>query len=122
MNTSNPQLSEIEAVSSPVVHVGEAPLSVPQRQAMEWLMNGGSVGEAAQYAGVTRQTVSRWMHEDPDFSALFAYWQEQVKATNRARLTALTESAMDTVADAIRNHKDVRAALALLKGAGVLAR
>jgi DNA-binding MarR family transcriptional regulator len=103
-----------------VVHVGEVPLSGPQRQAMEWLMQGGSVSEAAQYAGVSRQTVSRWIHEDPDFSALLELWQDQVKCTNKARLVSLTEAALDTVSDAIRNHRDVKAAIAILKGAGVL--
>jgi alkanesulfonate monooxygenase SsuD/methylene tetrahydromethanopterin reductase-like flavin-dependent oxidoreductase (luciferase family) len=103
-----------------VVHAGEVPLSGPQRQAMEWLMQGGSIVEAAQYAGVTRQTVSRWIHEDPDFATLFEHWQEQVKSINKARLVSLTEAAMDTVSDAIRNHRDVKAALTILKGAGVL--
>jgi hypothetical protein len=122
MNTSNTQLSELGSETNAVIHAGEVPLSGPQRQAMEWLMNGGSVSEAAQYAGVARQTVSRWIHEDPDFSALFSYWQEQVKATSNARLVALSEIAIDTVADAIRSRKDVRAAMALLKGTGMLAK
>jgi hypothetical protein len=121
MNTTTP-LSEQEAEQRAIVHVGEVTLTAQQQQALEWLMNGGSVAEAAQYAGVARQTVSRWIHEDPDFAALFEHWQAQTRTATKARVIALTEAAMDTVTDAIRNHKDVRAALALLKGAGVLAK
>lgn len=95
-------------------------LSGPQRQAMEWLMGGGSITEAAQYAGVTRQTVSRWIHEDETFQELFEYWQQQVRMINDARLVSLSEAALDTVAGAIREQKDVKTALAILRGTGVL--
>jgi len=95
-------------------------LSEPQRMALEWLMGGGSITEAAQYAGVYRQTVSEWVNHDEDFREIFERWQQQVKALNQARLIALSEGALDTVAGAIREHRDAKVALVVLKGMGML--
>ena len=95
-------------------------LSEPQRLALEWLMGGGSVGEAGQYAGVSRQAVSHWLHHDEDFREVFESWQLQIQNMNKARLMAISESAVDTVAVAIREKHDARVALAVLKAMGML--
>jgi hypothetical protein len=95
-------------------------LGEPQRLAMEWLMGGGSITEAGQYAGVSRQTVSQWLNHDEDFRALFEQWQQQVREINHARLMALSEAALETVAVAVREKRDPKLAVAVLKGLGML--
>ncbi len=52
-------------------------LSTPQLQALEWLANGGSITDAAQFAGVTRSTLHRWLKEDPDFLTAYTDWRNQ---------------------------------------------
>src|SRR5665811_1773500 len=79
-----------------------------QRLAMEWLMGGGSITEAGQYAGVCRQTVSDWLHNDDDFRQVFSDWQLHLRVINHARLIALSASALDTVSHAIRQNKDAK--------------
>lgn len=95
-------------------------LSTQQQLAMEWLMGGGSITDAAQYANVTRQTVSRWVHTDADFREFYERWQQQVRSANQSRLLELTDAAIDTLGVAICEQKDVRAAIVLLKGTGTL--
>jgi hypothetical protein len=102
--------------SAPVVLLGEQ-----QRLALEWLAGGGSVTEAGQYAGVCRQTVSHWLNHDADFRFAFMDLRTQARALNQARLEALAESALDTIAQSIRQKRDARVALVVLKGLGMLA-
>jgi hypothetical protein len=84
-------------------------LSDSQEQALEWLIGGGSIGEAAQFAGVTRQTVSRWLHTDPDFRAVYDQWKLEASQMLEGRLVAAGESAMDNLLDAVRMKRDVKA-------------
>ena len=95
-------------------------LAEPQRLALEWLMGGGSITEASQYAGVCRQTVSEWLNHDEDFRQVFEQWKQQVISMNQARLLALGENAMEAVAAAIRETRDVKVALVVLKSLGIL--
>jgi len=105
----------ITPTQEPTVILGE-----PQRLALEWLMGGGSVTEASQYAGVCRQTVSEWLHHDVDFRRVYFKWRDQLQMLNQARLTALSESALDNIAAAIRETRDVKVSLVVLKSMGVL--
>jgi hypothetical protein len=95
-------------------------LNEPQKLALEWLMGGGSVTEAGEYAGVCRQTVSHWLHHDPNFRLVFEKWRQQTQTLNQARLQMLGESALETIAEAIRQKRDAKVALVLLKGLGLL--
>ena len=95
-------------------------LSQPQQLALEWLTTGGTLSEAAQFAGVCRQTVARWMREDPDFRAVYEAWREQVAEVTKGRLLALSQSAIDTLEYAVRDRRDVRAAQFVLKNTGML--
>jgi hypothetical protein len=97
-------------------------LSVPQDQALEWLMNGGSIGEAAQFAGVCRQTVSRWLSTDPDFRAVYDAWRQQVANITEGQLLGLSESAVSALANAIRNRQDIKAAEFVLKHLATIAK
>ena len=90
-------------------------LSTAQEQALEWLTNGGSINEAAQYAGVARQTVYRWLSSDPDFREFYDQWRQHVVAVVDGQLMGLSDSAVAALAHAIRDRQDVRAAEFLIK-------
>ena len=61
-----------------------AELSIQQETALHALMSGATQAEAAERAGVARETVWRWLQDDPEF----------VAALNRIR-TGLAESTID---------------------------
>jgi transposase len=88
-----------------------------QRQALEWLLTGegATVKDAAEFAGVARSTVSRWLHSDPAFSAIYEAWREQQLKTNEAQMGGLEASALDVMGEAIRQRRDVRAAEFVIK-------
>jgi hypothetical protein len=90
-------------------------LSTAQTQALEYLISGGSVTEAAQFAGVSRQTVSRWLNADPDFQAVFNNWREEAAAIVQSRMIAAGEAAMDNVLHAVKVKGDLRASEFVLK-------
>ncbi len=46
-----------------------ATISAAQSLAVEALASGSTVTEAAERAGVARETVSRWVHRDPELIA-----------------------------------------------------
>src|SRR5271165_2713675 len=46
-----------------------AMISPAQSLAVAALVNGSSITQAAEKAGVTRETVSRWVHRNPAFIA-----------------------------------------------------
>jgi hypothetical protein len=95
-------------------------LSSAQLAAMEWLINDGTVKEAAEYAGVCRQTVSEWINQDEDFQAAMETWKRYVCKMTEAKLVGLGASAIQVVATAIQEKGDVKAALAVLKSLGIL--
>ena len=97
-------------------------LGETQVKALEWLTSGGSITEAAQFAGVARQTVSRWLKEDEDFRAIYDGWRDQIMTTTDGQLSALAESAVATLTDAIRGRRDVRAAQFVIKHLSAAAR
>ncbi len=100
-------------------HASQTLLSTSQDVAIEWLAGGSSISDAAQAAGVCRQTVSTWLRNDPDFQAVLHSWREQTLALARDRLTAMTEAALDTLNQAVSAKHDVRAAQFVLRQMGV---
>ena len=90
-------------------------LSDPQKLALEWLTNGGNITEAARYADVCRQTVSRWITEDPDFRAVYDAWRNQIDVITEGQLQQLAEPAVNTLAHAILHRNDTRAAQFVLR-------
>jgi len=97
-------------------------LDAAQQQALDWLMGGGTISEAAEVAGVARQTVSRWVNHDPAFSWLYRQWQEQIRNTAEARMLNLADAAVENVIAAIREKNDLRASQFLLRLLGIGAR
>jgi hypothetical protein len=95
-------------------------LTIPQQQAIALLTAGKTRAAAAAAAGVSRMTLYRWLTEDPRFSAAFAAWQADVRATASAQLLAATHDAVATVTRAVRNG-DAKLAWKLLESQGVTA-
>jgi hypothetical protein len=115
MDNTLPTHREPETAHSTVIATGSVILSVPQQQALEWLTTGGSITEAAQVAGVCRQTVSDWLHHNPDFAAAYQTWRQQSLEIARGRLAAMTETAVDNVVSAVRDKHDLQASQFVLR-------
>jgi hypothetical protein len=142
MTTTNPVASETSSaactVCPPSVHYGPRSadddgeqesanpalrlLSPRQQQALEWLVNGGTVAEAAELVGVTRRTVSRWIHENPDFNHLYTQWQDQVRTGVEGRILGLADEAVENLIAAVRGQRDVKVSQFVLKLLGIGAR
>jgi hypothetical protein len=68
-----------------------------QIKALDWLTNGGSITEAATFAGVARQTVSRWLKDDQDFRGIYDAWRDQIMTMTDGQLSSLAEFAVATL-------------------------
>jgi len=64
-------------------------ISAAQSLAVEALASGSTVTEAAEKAGVARETVSRWVHRDPEFIAELQNRRAEMAAQVRCALEAL---------------------------------
>ena len=83
------------------------------------MASGQSATDAAAAAGIHRQTLHRWLRDDPAFRAAFHAWQSAAADHAKARLLALADAAVTTVAAAVAAG-DTHAALAVLRGQGLL--
>jgi hypothetical protein len=97
-----------------------ADLSPQQDRALVALLGGATITDAADAAGVDRTTVHRWLREDFSFQAAYNGLRRDLRREIQRRLDSVTRAALETISTAIGNG-DVRAALAVLKGTGVLA-
>ena len=93
-------------------------LTPAQRTAIEKLTSGHTLVDSATAAGVNRTTLYRWLKHDPEFQAAFNAWQQDVMATARGRLLALTDTAVTAVGKAMLQG-DGRLALKLLERMGI---
>jgi hypothetical protein len=89
-------------------------LSAAQEKAIEALLAGKSVTEAAIAAAVNRTTLHRWLN-DPRFGIELNRSRRELREAMRARLLALGSKAIDAVERSIVEG-DANAALAVLKG------
>ncbi len=89
-------------------------LSPPQVLAVDVLDAGGSQVEAAEKAGVSRVTVSRWLHHHPAFVAELNRRQVERASRVAARSDELTFKAMEVVAQAVEQG-DTSAAIQWLR-------
>ncbi|MGA2232562.1 MAG: hypothetical protein ABSH22_16825, partial [Tepidisphaeraceae bacterium] len=96
-----------------------AALPAPQRAALELILSGKSISEAARSSGVGRTTIYNWLRTDPVFQAAFNQWQDEMEKSCRARLLTFTDKAADAVYQAVENG-DAKLAMQLLKGMGIL--
>lgn len=94
-------------------------LKPPQLCALEVLLSGGSVGEAAASGGVGLATVRRWLKADHSFRAALNAGRQELHASYRARLERLVGKAINAVEQAV-DGGNVKAAMAVLSGLGFL--
>jgi len=97
-------------------------ISPAQALALDALVSGGSVTKAATEAGVARETVSRWVHHDPDFLAELQNVRAELAIQTRCALEALGTQAVGVLVDAVQNQFvkpwRLKAACAVLKMVG----
>ena len=88
-----------------------------QRLALEWLMNeeGATLKDAAEYAGVTRATVSQWVNHDADFRAIYTAWRRQQEEVNDAYFVGLESAAMALCRQEIVECRNMKAAELVIK-------
>ena len=77
-------------------------LSIKQWKTVEALLNNRSVPEAAKAAGVGTRTVYRW-REQPEFKQALRQAQQEKFASINQRSTLLTEAALTTMEDLLKN-------------------
>ncbi len=87
--------------------------------ALAALLSGSTVTAAAEAGGVSRETVHKWMREDFEFQAELERGKRELMQSSQMRLFKVVEDAVDSVHKAIQEG-DSRAALAILKGLGML--
>ena len=94
-------------------------LTDKQSEAIALLVTGHGITETAQKVGVGRTTLWRWMRKDLAFRAELNRQRNALRETLADRLHGLTDQALSTVEHAVGDG-NVRAALAVLKGSGLL--
>jgi hypothetical protein len=83
-----------------------------QRQALEWLNTEkhATVGDAAEFAGVSRATFYRWVDNDPAFRVLYLTWLQTRQRIGDGQVFASELAAVDALCDAARHGNDLSAA------------
>lgn len=99
----------------------EKKLTPAQSAAVDHLAAGSSVTDTAKAAKVTRQTVSGWLNQDPDFRAALNRRRAELWAETGDRLRALMPRALELIEKAITEGGPlgVTAALALVRMAKI---
>lgn len=84
--------------------VEDCGLSVKQEIAMLALMEGHTQRRAAEIAGVTEFTVSRWMDDDTMFYQTFVARKADIWKRYEARICALTDKALAAIEWALNSE------------------
>ena len=96
-------------------------LRTQQQYALQELAEGKTVAQAARTAMVDRSTVFRWMKRDQAFMIALAAWRSRARRGARDRLLSMSDKAMQCL-DGALDERSLPAALAVLKGLGLLDR
>jgi transcriptional regulator with XRE-family HTH domain len=97
-------------------------LSAPQETALLALAEGATQGEAAERAGVTRETVSRWRRDDPEFTAALNGVRKDIWDASVDRLRLLALKSTEVLAKLLESDDPrmrLAAAQTALKAAGL---
>ncbi len=92
-----------------------------QNAAVDILLTGSTITDAAGKVGVTRRTLHRWLTDDPHFNAELNKRRNDLSRAVDDRLRAIAMAALDTVENAVTSG-NVQASLAVLRGIGALDR
>jgi transposase-like protein len=93
-------------------------LQADQAAALDHLLGGKTVTEAAAAVGVARETVSRWRHHDPAFQAAYNAALQSAYEAGQARLLDARARALDRLATLLDSEDEataLKAAAALLR-------
>ena len=97
-------------------------LSQPRRQALEALLAGANVTQAAEVAGVARETVSEWLNHNEAFQAALAQAQAELWEQSRNAARSLVPKALRVLSSAMDSRRPatrLRAAATLLRVVGL---
>jgi transposase-like protein len=94
-------------------------VSPRQRLALEAFCKGGTIGDAAKAADVSRQTLHRWRAKYPHFALAMSSWSSACVAIAESQLEELASRAVCALAIAI-DKGDARSAMAVLRSLGIL--
>jgi transcriptional regulator with XRE-family HTH domain len=97
-------------------------LSAAQETALLALAEGATQGEAAERAGVTRETISRWLREEPEFVAALNVVRKAVWDASIDRLRLLALKSTEVLAKLLESDDPrirLAAAQTTLKAAGL---
>ena len=97
----------------------ETQLKPSQLVAMEQLLGGATITDAAAAAGVGRATLHRWLTHDYEFRGRYNGQRQQQYQRIVRRLIAMSDQAASCVEAALTSG-DVKTALAVLRGVGIL--
>lgn len=94
-------------------------LSQRQQAAINALLRGSTMTDAAKKAKVDRTTLYRWI-EDPEFEAVYNRERRDLQATLRRQMSLLAEEAVDTVRNLLTSEEvpasvRLRAAMTVLE-------
>lgn len=93
-------------------------ITAQQSRAIDALLMGKSITETARSIGCSRETLSRWKNNNPNFIAEFNRRQQEAIEDSTMRLRALFGKAVDVFEGAIES-KNFKAAVELLKVLGI---
>jgi hypothetical protein len=74
-----------------------------QSLAVEALASGWTITAAAKEAGVARETLSRWVHRDPQFIAALQNARAEAAAQTRCALESLGKRSVEVLREAIQS-------------------
>ena len=97
----------------------DTPLRPDQLTVLELLIAGESITNAAKQAGISRESIHRWLRDDFEFQAAFNQMKRDLQEAVGAHILATSRRAAEAVDQAVAAG-DVRAALQVLRGTGML--
>lgn len=93
-------------------------LSPQQTQALDLLLAGRTITQAAEEVGITRETLSRWRNHDPAFQAAYNASLRSSWEACQSKLLEKRIHALDRLAELVDSDNDalaLRACMALLR-------
>lgn len=97
---------------------GETLINAKQARAIQSLLSGAGVADAASAAGVGERTLTRWRMEDKEFQAAYQAAQGELLHSTALSLTRLAESATAALTAALADTEPtptrLRAAMVVL--------
>lgn len=114
---ADPAVARYANTPSDSLRVALLTLSPKQRAALDALASGSTHAEAALGAGVTRETVTRWMNHHPAFRAAYAAQCAALAAEAVEQARAIRSKAAAVVL-ALLDGADLPTALAALRAVG----